>query len=172
MWDSEIRAHSLVMPGVLLPDHESGQLTDMTLKLTKYTSITALLLTFLVQSAVAGFTCIENKVDKVIINLATGETEVSAAAPRGQVWSLKESYNGWAVFTDGTKDPRFAACRREFEEDTGFLVGISCAMDQSRYDSRSKLFYSPDGVFSVQIWSQPVGDYQTTTKIFGNCAAS
>ncbi len=123
----------------------------------------------LVQPAFAGFLCIEEKVEKVIVNLATEATEASAAAPRGQTWQLKESYNGWAVFTDGNKDPRFAACRREFEEDTGFLLGITCSMDETRFDIRSKLFYSSEGMFSVQIWSLPISDYQTITKIFGRC---
>lgn len=120
-------------------------------------------------SATADFRCTVGKVEKGIVNWRTGDTEVSAAAPRYQIWELKKSYDGWAVFTSGLKDPRFKPCKREFETDSGFLVGISCAMNEDAFDPKSKLFYSPEGIFAVHIWSLPAGDYQTVTTIHGRC---
>ncbi len=138
-----------------------------TLSLNRF-AVAACLLAFFAAPSYAAFLCLEKKVEKVIVNLSNQQTEVSDSR-RGTVWQLKESYNGWAVFTDGNKDPRFEACQRQFEPDSGFLLGLSCAMDGSRYDARSNLFYSPEGLFAVQIWSLPVGDYQTVTRISGSC---
>lgn len=142
------------------------------IKILKHSGVASLglLAVFTASPSLAGFLCTEGKVKKVIVNLQTGKTEVAAAARRGKRWELKESYDGWAVFTDGNKDARFTSCKREFEIDSGYLLGISCSMDDKHYDARSNLFYSPEGVFAVQIWSLPVGDYQTVTTIHGSCS--